>query len=129
MTATRLTPSLILRELGKMSVPDMERVLRKLQMLSATKKGALRADEARLLKAINATLPAEQRENYRRLSAKRKNGTLTPAEHRELVQLSDALETLHARRVQSVVKLAALRKASVPQLMKRLGLKTLASHA
>ncbi|HEY1048876.1 MAG TPA: hypothetical protein VGE39_03945 [Prosthecobacter sp.] len=82
-------------------------MLRQLHRLSATKKGALRANEARLLETINATLPPEQRTVYHRLSAKRKSGGLTPAEHRELIRLSDLVETLHARRLQSLIKLAA----------------------
>jgi hypothetical protein len=74
-------------------------------------------------------LPVDERTAYRRLSTRRKNGTLTPAEHRELLRLSDAVETLNARRMQSVVKLAALRKTTVPELMERLGLESLATHA
>lgn len=129
VTATPLTPALILRELGKLNVADMEGVLHKLQMLAATKKGALKADEARLLESINETLPADQRTAYRRLSLKRKNESLSPAEHRELLRLSDAVEELHARRMQSLVKLAARRKTSVPDLMEQLGLESLATHA
>lgn len=52
-------------------------------------------------------LPKDQRTAYRRLSTKRKNGSLTPDEHRELLQLSDLVETLHASRMQSLVRLAA----------------------
>ncbi len=126
MTAIHLTPALILRELGKLNVTDIESVLHKLQMLAATKKGALKADEAKLLETINATLPTDQRMIYRRLSTKRKNGSLTPAEHRELLRLSDLVETLHARRMQSLVKLAALRKTTVPEVIQRLGLAPLA---
>ncbi len=129
MTATHFTPALILRELGKLSTADMEGVLHKLQMLAATKKGALKADEARLLEIINETLPADQRTAYRRLSLKRKNESLTPSDHRELLRLSDAVELLHAKRMQSLVKLAALRKISLPDLMEQLGLKSLATHA
>jgi len=129
LTATHLTPALILRELGKLNMADMEGVLHKLQMLAATKKGALKADEAKLLEAINATLPMDQRTVYRRLSTKRKHGSLTPAEHRELLRLSDLVETLHAQRMQSLVRLAALRKTTVPELMERLGLESLAAHA
>lgn len=128
MTAAHLTPALILRELGKLNVADMEGVLHKLQMLAATKKGALKADEAKLLETINTTLPADQRMAYRRLSAKRKNGSLTPSEHRELLRLSDLVETLHAQRMQSLIKLAALRKTTVPELMERLGLESLPAH-
>lgn len=129
MTATHLTPALILRELGKLNVTDMEGVLHKLQMLAATKKGALKADEAKLLEAINETLPADQRTAYRRLSTKRKNESLTVGEHRELLRLSDEVEMLHARRMQSLVKLAALRKMPLLELMEQLGLESLAANA
>lgn len=128
MIANRLTPALILRELGKMNVSEVDGVLRQLHRLSATKKGALRANEARLLETINATLAPEQRTAYRRLSAKRKGGDLTPAEQRELIRLSDLVESLHARRLQSVVKLAALRKVTLAEVMGQLGLKSLATH-
>ena len=129
MTATHLTPALILRELGKLNVADIEGVLHKLQMLAATKKGALKADEAKLLEAINATLTTDQRTAYRRLSTKRKSGSLTPAEHHELLRLSDLVETLHARRMQSLVRLSSLRKTTLPALMEQLGLKSLATNA
>ena len=123
-TATHLTPALVVRELGKLSVADMEAVLRKLQMLAAMKKGALRADQAKLLEAINTTLPTDQRTAYRRLSTKCKNGSLTRAEHRELLRLSDLVETLHARRLKRLVRLAALRKTTAPELMNQLGLRS-----
>lgn len=128
MIANRLTPALILRELGKMNVSEMDGVLQKLQRLSATKKGALRTNEARLLETINATLPSEQRATYRRLSTKRKSGDLTPVEHRELIRLSDLVEGFHARRLQSLVKLAALRKVTLAELMRQLGLESISSH-
>lgn len=111
-----------------MDVSTMDGMVRKLQRLSATKKGALRTNEGRLLETINATLSADQRIKYRRLAGRRKNGTLTPAEHRELIALSDALELLHAGRVQSLVKLAALRKMPVADLMAEMGLDSFASH-
>lgn len=128
MTATRLTPALILRELAKMSLSEMEGMLGKLQVITAVKKGALKPSEAKMLQAINATLSPEDRANYRKLTTKRKKATLTPAEHRELIRLSDAVEMLHAHRVQGVIKLAALRKVTVPELLKQLGLPSLAAH-
>lgn len=128
MTATRLTPALILRELGKMSAADMEKILPKIQMISTTRRGALPKQEAALLEVINTTLPVDQRTVYRRLMTKRKNGTLSTIELRELSKLTDQVESLHAKRVQSLVKLAALRQVTLPELMQRLGLKSLATH-
>lgn len=125
MLSTRLTPALILRELAKMSVSEVEGVMDRLQVIRAVKKGALKPSEAGLIQTINSTLPAAERVMYRKLCARRKNGTLSPAGQRELMRLTDEVETLHARRMQSLVKLAALRKTTVLDVMKRLGLSTL----
>ncbi|MBE2286039.1 MAG: hypothetical protein IAE77_21470 [Prosthecobacter sp.] len=125
MSATRLTPARILRELAKMSVVEVEGVMGRLQKITAVKRGALKPSEARLLEVINATLPAGERAEYRKLVNRRRNGTLTPADQRRLQHLSDQVETLHARRVQSVVRLAALRKLTVAEVMKQLGLPSL----
>ncbi len=57
----------------------------------------------RLPKAVISTLPKDQSTAYRLLSTKRKNGSLTSAEHHKLLELSDVIETLHARRVQSLI--------------------------
>ena len=124
-----LTPAVILRELSKLSVGEMDVVLNKLQVLCAAKKGALPEVEAKLIMGINETLSAKDRAAYRRLSVKRKNEDLSPAEQRELIRLSDVIEVLHARRMTCLAKLAAIRKTSVPELMRGLGLASLASHA
>ncbi|WP_395746341.1 hypothetical protein [Prosthecobacter sp.] len=53
--------------------------------------------------AISKTLSPNQRVAYCRLFAKRKSGSLTPAEHRKLLKLSDAIELLHATHLQSLI--------------------------
>jgi hypothetical protein len=53
--------------------------------------------------ASSKTLSLDQRVAYCRLFAKRKSGSLTPAEHHKLLEISDAIEALHARRVQCLI--------------------------
>jgi hypothetical protein len=73
-------------------------------------KAALRLKLAHVLResnglktAISKTLSPDQRVAYCRLFAKRKSGSLTPAEHRKLLKLSDAIEMLHASHLQNLV--------------------------
>jgi hypothetical protein len=79
--------------------------------------------EATLLQKINQSLSQLEWQRYWELIGKRQAETLTPAEQRELIGLSDQLEEANAKRIAYVAQLAALRKSTVPALMKELGLK------
>jgi hypothetical protein len=127
-STTKLSATSLLREMAGLSAAEMDRLACRLLVLRAAKRSqTLPAREAELLTAINRTLPPEHRAKYRRLSAKRRSATLTPAEHRELLRLSDELEMLNAQRARSLVGLAALRKTTVPALMDSLGLPSLSN--
>jgi hypothetical protein len=122
------SPTLLFQEMAGLSAAELDRLACRLLVLRAAKRNrALPAREAELLTAINRTLPAERRARYRRLSAKRRSATLTAAEHRELLRLSDELEMLNAQRARSLAGLAALRKTTVPALMDSLGLESLSN--
>ena len=84
----------------------------------------LTADEAALLREINRGLPTETWQHYGELKAKRRAETLTPAEHAELIALSDQIEEMNVRRMESVIELARLRQTSVDALMDDLGIKS-----
>jgi hypothetical protein len=49
------------------------------------------------------TLSPNQRVAYCRLFAKRKSGSLTPAEHRKLLKLSDVIEMLYASHLKGLI--------------------------
>ena len=51
-----------------------------------------------------------------------RRNTLTPAEHEELIQLSDGIELANAARVAHVIELARLRRVPVDTLIQQLGI-------
>ena len=121
-TATRL-----LREMARLPLGELDRLACNLLVLRSAKRDQKLPDrEANLLLAINRTLEPRKRRHYRRLCAKRRAGTLSRAEHRELLRLGDETEEINADRAKSLVAMAALRKVSVQELMESLGIDSLA---
>jgi len=90
---------------------------------TADKENRLPAAEARLLLKINQGFADAWWDHYDELVAKRQDGRLSAAEHRELIRLTDQLEAQEAKRLQALVRLAKLRKQSLPAVMKALGLR------
>ena len=80
--------------------------------------------EAKLLREINRGLSAETWQHYGELKERRRAENLTPAEQAELIALSDRLEEMNVRRMESVIQLARLRETSVDALMGELGIKS-----
>lgn len=78
--------------------------------------------ESSLLLDINRGLPAAVAERYRQLTIRRRDHRLSPAEHEELIRLSDEVEDLQARRMESLSELARLRGTSLPGIMEELGI-------
>jgi len=83
----------------------------------------LSAEESRLLQEINLGLPDETWHRYGELIRKRSAETLTAAEQAELINISDQIEELDARRAERLVELARVRKTSLAALMEQLGIK------
>jgi hypothetical protein len=84
----------------------------------------LNETETRLLEQINVGLPQEAWQRYHDLLAKRRAERLTPEEHTALMALSDQIEELNVRRIESLVALARLRHTSLEALMQQLGVQT-----
>jgi hypothetical protein len=78
--------------------------------------------ETELLGRINAGLSEPQARRLEALDARRKEETLTPEEHAELLGLVDVSERLAVGRAEALVELARLRGATVRSLMSDLGL-------
>jgi len=79
--------------------------------------------ESELLQQINEGLPQEVWQCYNELVEKRRRETLTPDEHAALIKLSDEIEGANARRFEKLVELAELRRVSLEDLMRELGIK------
>jgi hypothetical protein len=84
---------------------------------------SLSREEAALLQQINKGLPEEVWQRYRALVARRRAETLTPEEHKELIELSDRMEEVNARRMEHLVELARLRRMSLEAVMQQLGIR------
>ncbi len=74
--------------------------------------------EADLLQQINIGFSAQTWEEYHALIAKRHAETLTPEEHKQLIQMSDRrLEQLNVARIQALIQLATFRNQPLTDLM------------
>ena len=82
----------------------------------------LSARESELLLNINQGIPATMQQRYDELIEKRDARTLTAEEYEELLQLTDQVELLDAKRMDYLLELAHLRKQSLTLLMAELGL-------
>jgi hypothetical protein len=82
----------------------------------------LSAAESGLLRTINHGLPVDLQTRYRDLIGKRRQQSLTPEEHDELLRLTGQVEQLEADRVAALSELAQLRQTTLPALMTSLGL-------
>jgi hypothetical protein len=80
------------------------------------------ATESSLLQKIGQPLPTAIQARYNDLHAKLQAEILTPAEHQELLNLTDTIEQFDAERLQHLLALAQLRQVSLPELMNQLNI-------
>jgi hypothetical protein len=84
--------------------------------------GTVRAGEAALLSRINTGPSADEWGEYSRLRDRHQHGVLSPAEHAELIRLTDVVEQYQADRAAALVELAAVRGQPLDQVIQALGL-------
>jgi hypothetical protein len=108
-----------------MNLSELEQFTSQVIALQAQRKArALPHSEAELLLKINQGLPIELRERYNELIEKRRAESLTSEEHGELLRLTREVEKIEAQRAKHLAQLAKIRKTTLPDLMKTLGLQT-----
>ncbi len=111
----------LLHSAAQLEAPELERFVERVLALRAERVAvALPADEAFLLKRINAGLPASVQRRYDELTAKRRAERLDPEERQELLALTDRVERADAERLRALAQLAQLRQVSVAALMAEL---------
>jgi hypothetical protein len=71
---------------------------------------------------VNTGYPRELSSKYNALESKQQDGTISPAEHLELIALTDRMEELDAQRLKYLMELAQLRNISLDMLLRQLGL-------
>jgi uncharacterized protein YnzC (UPF0291/DUF896 family) len=75
-----------------------------------------------LLLKINQGIPDALQARFNELITKRKAMTLTNVEQAELIQLTDEIEQLDAKRIEYLAELSRLRRRSLTQVMQDLGI-------
>lgn len=107
-----------------LSQPELDSFLKRALALRARRAAPALGDrEAELLIRINRGLPPEIRERYSTLRAGAAAGTLTPAEHAELLRCIDEVELYQADRVELMIELARQRGSTLAALMQDLGIR------
>lgn len=113
----------VLKSVAQLDPHELEQVVNQFIALQARRRAAsLSPAETELLQQINQGLPSTLRSRYTKLNAKLHDETITPAEHEELLQLTDQIEQADAERLRHLIALAQLRQVSVETLMDQLGI-------
>ncbi len=119
-----LSTTRVLEAVESMSTIELEQIFSRVIALRAQRKAPhLPAKESELLIKINRGLPPDIQKRLNQLVAKRRDGALTPDEHRELLELTNVLENAEANRVEALAELSRLRGVSLNTLMHELGIK------
>lgn len=84
--------------------------------------GSLREREAELLQQINLGISSEEWLRFFQLVEQRNAEQLPPGEYQELLDLTEAIESANARRMEHLVELSILCKVPLDELMEELGI-------
>lgn len=85
-------------------------------------KSLKRQSIAKLLEEINHGMSEKEWTRYAALVSKRRKGNLSPVELAELLETSDRLERINARRINLVAELARRRGTTLEAELKKLGI-------
>ena len=115
----------LIKAVGQLDPEELEHFVSRVVVLWAQRqKTKLSPPEKKLVDTISQGLPKKLRLKYSQLVAKRQAETLTPAEHRELLRLTDQIEEAQANRVEAMVELARRRNTSLADLLKDLPIRS-----
>lgn len=125
----QVSPEQLLKAVEQMPSEELNVFVTQVLAIRARRDApAIPPGESELLERINRGVPSELQKRYGELAAKRDAGSLAADEYHELLQLSDEMERLNAKRVEALAELARLRQTSLPELMHALGIEA-PSHA
>jgi len=115
----------LLKAVDSLSEPDLDNLVKRALFVRARRKmNVLTAAETDLLLEINQGIPAQVHDRYEVLLKKRDDETLTEADYRELLDLSNQIEGFGVKRIEALAKLATFRQVSLPKLMDDLGIQS-----
>jgi hypothetical protein len=117
--------STLLEAAAQLSAPELDQLLDGVLTLRARRRApSLWSAESALLLTINQPLPPAVQKRFDELRSKLQEATITPEEHRELLEVTDEKEIHWARRMEAAVELARLRGVPLPDLLQQLGIPT-----
>ena len=123
-TQSNVSAEELLKAAEKLSLAELERFVGKVIEMQAHRKAPhLSSEESILISRINEGLSLEMKSRLDSLTARRESETLTEEERRELIELTDHLEEIHAARVEALSELARLRGVRLTALMDQLGIR------
>ncbi|MEM7534764.1 MAG: STAS/SEC14 domain-containing protein [Chloroflexota bacterium] len=121
----RPSPQEFIQAAERLPTNDLMRVLEGLLTLRAKRYvPTVSKEESELLEKINVGLSPEVQLYYHQLIEKRLDETMNETEHQEFISLNQQIEAMNVERISNLIKLAAIRQVSVPQLMKDLGIES-----
>jgi len=121
----QMSPDDLLKAVGQLNTFELDGFLAQVLQLRAQRQTTnLAQREAELLLRINEGVPTKIRPRYEALKEKRDAELLSPQEHQELLNLVTVVENVQAQRLEALAELARLRKTTVRDLMRQLGIKT-----
>jgi hypothetical protein len=115
----------LLEAVEQLSPPELDQfVAEVLKLRSRRGPARLGAPESELLSRINRGFPDGLGGRYAELIARRRDESLTPEEHQELLQLTAESERIEGDRLSALAELARLRGIPLRALMDDLGIPT-----
>ena len=121
---TEVSADKLLEAASQLSLPELGRFVAEVTALHTQRRvPKLPRTEADLLNRINGGMPTRLHKRYWVLIRKRQNETITEEEYSELLRLTDIAEQVQVERLEALIELASLRKVSLDDLMKSLGIK------
>ena len=114
----------LVNAVGQLSAAEREKLFsRIISFQPLYEEHRLTVAESALLMKINQGVPDAIQQRYNELIAKRNEKTLTDEEYSELLQLTDQVEILDAKRLDYLAELAHIRNKSLGLLMDELSIK------
>lgn len=114
----------LLKAAEQLPTKDLDRFVSDVVALRAQRNGTrASAKERDLLQIINGGFSPEEQERWDELVVKLEDRTLTRAERKELIRMTEEVEQFAVERLEALIQLAKLRKTTVDNLMDEMGLR------
>lgn len=123
MPTIEINGQILLDAVKQLAPEDFDAFIeRALSLRAPPKPSTLSAHETKLISRINRGLSEELSKRYGQLRQRLKKKILTPAEHEELLKLTDESESRDADRAAAILELAKVRSVPLRILMKQMGI-------